>query len=97
MLLKQLHEYSRVLGLSKSYSQFLGQIQELIEGDVLRKEAFVAYGRNTQLHMLTIRKYGIRFIEGKKDSQSVGAVPKANTNERILISIFKNSYILDKI
>lgn len=97
MLLKQLYEYAQALGLVNSQPQFYLQIKELIEADILRKEPFVAFGKNTQLHMLIMRKYGIRFIEGKKDSQSVGAVPKANTNERVLISLFKNSYILDKI
>lgn len=97
MLLKQLYEYALAFGLVNSQTQFYLQIKELIEADILRKEPFVAFGKTTQLHMLTMRKYGIRFIEGKKDSQSVGAVPKANTNERVLISLFKNSYILDKI
>lgn len=97
MLMKQLFQYAEALGLVKSQPQFHSQIQELIEADILRQEPFVAFGKTTQLHMLTMRKYAIRYVEGKTDSQSVGAVPKANTNERILVSIFKNSYILDKI
>ncbi|MFC7370758.1 hypothetical protein ACFQPF_03620 [Fictibacillus iocasae] len=97
MLFKQLHQYSEALGLSKSYSHFHNEIKDLIEANILRKEPFIAFGKTTQLHFLTMRKYGIRFIEGKNNSAAVGAVPKANTNERILISLFKNSYILDKI
>lgn len=97
MLMKQLFRYAEALGLVKSQPQFHFQIKELIESDIIRQEPFVAFGKTTQLYMLTMRKYAIRYVEGKTDSQSVGAVPKANTNERILVSIFKNSYILDKV
>ena len=97
ILLKQLWEYAEILGFAKNYPQFLGHIKELVEADILRQEPFVAFGKVTQLHMLTLKKYAIRFVEGKNSSQSVGAVPKSNTNERIIVSIFKNVYILDKI
>lgn len=97
ILMKQLFEYAQALGLAKSYPQFHAHVQELVDADVLHQEPFEALGKTTQLHMLKMRKYGLRFIEGKADSTGVGAVPKSNSNERILLAIFKNVYILDKI
>lgn len=97
MLMKQLFEYAKVMGLARHYPHFHSQVKELVEADILRQEPFVAFGRVTQLHMLTLKKYAIRFIEGKEKSYDVSAVPKANNNERILLSIFKNTYILDKV
>ncbi|PAF31773.1 hypothetical protein [Paenibacillus sp. 7516] len=97
ILMKQLFRYARILGLAQSYSVFYGQIKELAEAEIIRREPFTAYGKKTQLHMLTLKKFGIRFVEGKGSSQSVAAVPKSYTNERILVSIFKNCYILNKL
>ncbi|WFA83410.1 hypothetical protein [Paenibacillus amylolyticus] len=97
ILIKQLYRYAQEFGLANSYSAFYGHIKQLINAEIIRKEAFLAYGRKTQLHMLTLKKFGIRFVEGKVSSQYVAAVPKANSNERILVSIFKNCYILNKI
>jgi hypothetical protein len=97
ILMKQLFDYAKAFKLAKHYPEFHGQIQELVDADIVKREPFEALGRKTQLHMLTMRKYGIRFVEGKPNSNSVGAVPKANSNERIVVSIFKNAYILDKI
>ncbi|KEQ21577.1 hypothetical protein [Paenibacillus tyrfis] len=97
MLMKQLYEYAKLLGLAKSYSFFYCSIMELVDAEILRKEPFVAYGKTTQLQMLTIRKFGIRFLEGKQDSYSVASVRKSHGNERIMVSIFKNCYILNKV
>jgi hypothetical protein len=97
MLMKQLFEYAKIMGLARHYPHFHSQIKELVEADILRQEPFVAFNKVTQLHMLTLKKYAIRFIEGKEKSHEVSAVAKANNNERILLSIFKNTYILDKI
>ncbi|MCM2999984.1 hypothetical protein M3647_21140 [Paenibacillus cellulositrophicus] len=97
MLMKQLYEYAQVIGVAKNYSTFCNSVKELINADILRKESFNAFKRKSQLQMLIIRKYGIRFVEGKTDSYSVASVKKAHGNERILISIFKNQYILNKI
>lgn len=96
ILMKQLFEYAKAFGLAKHYPEFHGHITDLVENDILRQEPFGAFDKKTQLHMLTMRKYGIRFVEGKTSSQDVGAVPKANSNERILVSIFKNHNILFK-
>lgn len=97
IVMKQLYAYAKVLGITKTYSVFLGHIHELVLAEIVRQEPFTAYNKVTSLHMLTLRKFGIRYFEGKQNSQSVGAVPKSNTNERILTSLYKNCYILDKI
>ncbi|MBT2282214.1 hypothetical protein J7E78_01435 [Paenibacillus polymyxa] len=97
MLMKQLYHYAQMMGIAKSYSAFYISIIELVDADIFRKESFNAFGKKTQLHMLVMRKYGIRFLEEKPDSYSVASVKKALGNERILVSIFKNHYILNKI
>ncbi|NOU53717.1 hypothetical protein HN020_02725 [Brevibacillus borstelensis] len=97
MMMKQLHQYAELLGIARSFSAFYSSIIELVDAEILKKESFTAFGKKTQLHMLVMRKFGIRYIEKKHDSYSVASVPKAQGNERILISIFKNQYILNKI
>jgi len=97
MLMKQLYRYAELLGIARSFSAFYSGIIELVNADILKKEAFVAFRKNTQLQMLVMRKFGIRFLERKNDSYSVASLPKAMGNERILVSIFKNQYILTKI
>ncbi|MGG1639530.1 hypothetical protein [Paenibacillus sp. NRS-1760] len=97
IMMKQLYRYAEVLGIVKSFSAFYSTITELVDADILRKESFDAFGKKTQLQMLVMRKYGIRFLEGKPSSYSVASVKKAQGNERILVGIFKNQYILNKI
>lgn len=97
MLRKQLFEYAKFFGLANDYHDFHLQIKELVYADILRQEFFVALGRSTQLHVLVLRKYAIRFIEAKQKSYEVSAVPKSNSNERILLSLFKNAFILQII
>ncbi|WP_025676890.1 hypothetical protein [Paenibacillus massiliensis] len=97
ILMKQLYKYAQIMGISRSFSKFYSSIMELVNAEILRKESFSAFGKKTQLQMLVIRKYGIRFLENKSDSYSVASVKKALGNERILLSIFKNQYILNKI
>lgn len=97
MLMKQLYRYAELLGIAKSFSTFYSSITELVNADILRKESFNAFGKKTQLQMLVMRKYSIRFLEQKPDSYSVASVKKALGNERILVSIFKNQYIINKI
>ncbi|OMD62990.1 hypothetical protein BSK62_22035 [Paenibacillus odorifer] len=94
IIMKQLFAYAKVLGITETYSVFLGHIHEMVSAEIVRQEAFTAYNKVTSLHMITLRKFGIRYLEGKQNSQDVGAVPKSNTNERILISLYKNCYIL---
>ncbi|GEB33358.1 hypothetical protein [Brevibacillus parabrevis] len=97
MLLKQLSQYAFALGLASNLSDFYSQIAKLEQNEIIRREAFSAYGRKSQLQMITLRKYGIRYVEGKPNSYSVASVPRATSNERILVSVFKNCYILSKI
>lgn len=97
MLRKQLFEYAKVFGLANDYHDFHLQIKELVYADILRQELFVALGRSTQLYVLVLRKYAIRFIESKQKSYEVSAVPKSNSNDRILLSLFKNAFILQNI
>lgn len=97
MLMKQLYQYAQVMGIARNYSVFYSSIIDLVNSEILRKEAFVAFGKKTQLQMLVMRRYAIRYMEGKRDNYSVASVKKAQGNERILVSIFKNQYILDKI
>jgi len=97
MLMKQLYQYAQVMGIVRSLSAFYSSITELVNADILRRESFNAFGKKSQLQMLVMRKYAIRYLEGKHDSYSVASVPKALGNERILLSIFKSCYILNKI
>lgn len=97
ILMKQLYQYAELLGIARCFSKFYSSIMELVNAEILRKESFNAYGKKTQLQMLVMRKYGIRFLEGKPDSYSVASVKKALGNERIMVSIFKNQYILNKV
>lgn len=97
MLMKQLYQYAELLGIASNFSSFYNSIMELVHAEVIRKEPFVAFGKKTQLQMLSLRKYAIRFIEKKPDSYSVASLPKRSGNERILLSIFKNCYIINKV
>ncbi len=97
ILMKQLYEFAKRLGLAQSSSSFHCSIKELVDAEILRKEPFVAFGKATQLQVLTMRKFGIRFLEGKQDSYSVASVKKSQGNERIMVSIFKSCYILNKV
>lgn len=97
ILMKQLYQYAELMGVARSFSRFYSSLMELVNAEILRKESFNAYGKKTQLQMLVMRKYGIRFLEGKPDSYSVASVKKALGNERIMVSIFKNQYILNKV
>lgn len=97
MLMKQLYQYAQVMGIVRSFSAFYSSVIELVNADILRKESFNAFGKKTQLQMLVMRKYGIRFLEEKTESYSVASVKKALGNERILVSIFKSRYIINKI
>ena len=97
ILQKQLLEYALKLNLARDRNEFYKQVLELVEAGVVLREPFASFGRVTRLHTLKLRKYGIRFVEGKNSSQSVGAVRKANSNERIILSIFKNKYILKRV
>lgn len=97
MLQKQLLEYALTLNLAKDKHEFYKQILELVEAGVILRERFASFGKITCLHTLKLRKFGISFVEGKNSTQAVGAVRKANSNERIILSMFKNTYVLKKL
>lgn len=97
MLSKQLFQYAVAFGIVKYRIDYWKQIEELKNYDILRAEPFVVFDKKTQHEVLTLKKYPIRYLEGKEKSYDVAAVPKSNSNERILLSIFKNTYVLDKI
>ncbi|WP_201317672.1 hypothetical protein [Paenibacillus sp. EPM92] len=97
MLLKQLWNYAKDLGLARNLNEFYIQIAKLEHYEIICKEPFTAYNKKTQLQMLVLRKHAIRFIECKQSSYNVASVPVSHSNERILVSIFKNCYIQSKI
>lgn len=97
ILMKQLYRYAQLLGIATNFSTFYSSIMELINADILKKESFNALKKKSQLQMLIMRKYGIRFLERKPNSYGVASLKKAQGNERILVSVFKNQYILNKI
>lgn len=97
ILAKQLYEYAVALNIVQYKIDFWKQISELKRYEILKSEPFVAFDKVTQNEVLILKKYAIRFIEEKEKSSDVAAVPKRNSNERILLSIFKNKYILNKI
>jgi hypothetical protein len=97
MLQKQLLEYALILNLAKDKNEFYKQILELVEVGVIKRERFASFGKITCLHTLKLRKFGISFVEGKSSTQAVGAVRIANSNERIVLSMFKNTYVLKRL
>ncbi|MGG4219443.1 hypothetical protein ABEW32_14575 [Paenibacillus jamilae] len=64
IVMKQLFAYAKALGITNTYSVFLDHIHELVSAEIIRQEAFTAYNKTTSLHMLTLRKFGIRYISG---------------------------------
>lgn len=93
MLLKQLWGYANEMGLARNLNEFYAQIAKLEKYEIFQKKPFTAYDKKTQVQVLVLRKYGIRFIEGKQDSYNVASLPVALSNERILVSMYKNCYI----
>jgi hypothetical protein len=100
MLLKQLRELGRELALFSSPSMFQRQMEELLENDIIKYEPFLLSDRVTQHKVIILKKYALRFLKGATESggsQKVAPVPSLKTNERILLSIFKNSFILQRV
>lgn len=97
ILAKQLYEYAVALNIVNHKIEFWKQIDELKKYDILKSEIFVVSDRVTQHEVLILKKYAIRYLEGKEKSSQVAAVARSNSNERILLSLFKNKFILDKI
>lgn len=93
MLLKQLWNYAKEMGLARNLNEFYAQMAKLEKHNIIRKKPFTAYDKKTRVRVLILRKYGIGFIQGKQSSYNVASIPVALSNERILVSIFKNCYI----
>ncbi|MFN7251528.1 MAG: hypothetical protein ACK4M9_12140 [Anaerobacillus sp.] len=100
MLLKQLRELGSELALFKSPSMFQRQMEELLENDIIKYAPFFLSDRVTQHKVIVLKKYALRYLKGETEpggSQKVAPVPPLKTNERILLSIFKGSFILQKV
>lgn len=101
MLMKQLEEFSGKLELSPNPTAFVRQIQELAEADIIRTEPFyVSNIRGTQHRIVVLKKFALRYLKGETragGSQKVSPVPKVKSNERILLSIFKCNFVLEKL
>lgn len=100
ILRRQLWEFAKKIGIARFESIFAGQIQALIDAEIIKTEIFSVSGRQTQHRILILKKFGLRYLAGKTDpgdSQNVSPVPKLESNERILLSIFKCTFLLDKV
>jgi copper chaperone CopZ len=93
MLQKQLWQYIEKFGIEKHYIDFTKALAELEQYEVIKKEQFMG----TSNKVIVFKKYAIRFLTGAKQSKDVGAVPKLQTPERVLISLFKSHFILNKV
>lgn len=100
MLLKQLQEFAIELGYAKTYSSFMYQIQALFDNEIIKTEPFFVAGRKTQHHIVILKKFALRYLKGETASgggRKVAPVPKLKSNDRILLSTFKSSFILQKL
>lgn len=93
MLQKQLWQYVEKFKIEKHYIDFTKALAELEQCEIIKKEQFL----NTSNKIIIFKKYAIRFLSGAKQSKDVSAVPKSLTSERVLVSVFKNHFILNKI
>lgn len=92
ILQKQLYELIKLLGVSKTDYETRKAIDELEKYEIIRREKYL----DTNNKLIVLRKFAIRFIEGKDSSRDVSAVPK-NIKERAIISIVKVNYIIKVI
>lgn len=89
ILQKQLYELIKLLNISKTDYEIRKAINELEKYEIVRRERYL----DTNNKLIILRKFAIRFIEGKDSSRDVSAVPK-NTKERAKISVVKINYII---
>jgi hypothetical protein len=100
MLLKQLNQFGEVLKLYSSSAMFQRQMKELVEHEIIKYEPFFVNGRVTQHKIVILKKFAIRYLKGATDpggSQKVAPVPRLKSNDRILLTTFKGSFILQKV
>lgn len=93
ILQKQLIEYILKLEIAPTEYGARKIITDLEEGEIIKKISFL----DTNNQIILLKKFGIRFIKGKNDSQSVGAIRTCTTNRRYYKSILLNHYILKKL
>lgn len=93
MLQKQLVEFVLELGIEKHSIDVTKALLELEHYQIIKKEQFL----NTTHKVIVFKKYAIRYLSGATRSKDVGAVPKSNSPERVLLSVFKSHYILTRV
>jgi hypothetical protein len=98
MLMKQLEEFAKVLDLAPGHSTFIHHMKALLEADIIKTDPFFINNRKTQHKIIILKKFALRYLKdevGAGGSQRVAPVPPVS-NDRILLSIFKSSLILQR-
>lgn len=93
ILQKQLIEYILKLEIAPTEYGARKIISDLEQGEIIKKINFL----DTNNQFILLKKFGIRFIKGMGDSQSIGAIRTVTTNRRYYKSILLNHYILNKL
>lgn len=99
MLRKQLESFASKLNIAKP-NTFAYHLQRLIEADIIKVEPLFINKRETQHHILILKKFALRYLKGETGaggSQKVSPVPPLRSNERILLATFKSEFILEKL
>lgn len=86
ILQKQLINLMLLLDIAENSYQARKKLEELEDGQIIKKINFM----DTKNKIIILRKFGIRFLEGKKGSGSVGAIRTCTTNQRYYRSILLN-------
>lgn len=84
MLQSQFLDIAKLFSLINSKYEANKIIKELEEAELIKKEQFL----DKKYKLLILRKYSIKFLEKKKRSNDVAAVPKSNT-ERAVTSVIR--------
>lgn len=92
MFQQQIIDLSIVLNIAQDKYVVIKALNELVSGEILKK---IKFG-SKKAQILIFKKYAIRFLRGLSSSQSVGAVPKVNTNTRYWESYFKVQLIIER-
>lgn len=100
MLLKQLEEFALALDLVNNNTSFMYEMLELFDHDIIKTKRFFAGGVKTEHHIVILRKFALRYLKGETSvggSQKVAPVPKLKSNDRILQTTFKSSFLLQRM
>ena len=92
MFQQQIIDLSILLNIAQDKYVVIKVLNELVSGEILKK---IKFG-SKKAQILIFKKYAIRFLRGLSSSQSVGAVPKVNTNARYWESYFKVQLIIEQ-